>query len=566
MVEPPYPSAVAGVEDRLAQGQRALDRGDVPGALAAFEAALLAGDSGDLRQLVGGLSYAEDDLDAARAHWEVAFRLHRQAGRRRAAARVAAALADVHGSALGNRAAGLGWVRRGERVLEPEGRCVERGYLLLAFIACDVPDVAQVERSAATALELALEFDDRDLEVRALADGGLALISEGRTVEGFARLDEALAALTAGAVTDPEAMGTSFCAMMSACDRAGDLERAQEWTRLIHAVVLDPLRGRPRVLHTHCRSAYGSVLGQMGRWAEAEQVLGEVLETGSRSAFHRMLSSCHLAELRIQQGRLGEAAALLRPWTDSADAYCPRAQLHLASGEQRLAAAVAVAGLAVLRADVLRGIPLLAVLVRAHLAGGDLAAARVAADRLGALADRAGLRGPQAEALLAHGLVAAAGGHDDEALEALHRARAALGGEGRPMVRAAISCSMAEVLLLRGQVELAVREAEAALETYRGLGARPDVDRTRALLRRLGVRSHTVDRLAGPLTPREQEVLELLCEGLTNAQIGQRLSVTPKTAEHHVGRVLAKLGVRSRAQAIAACRPPALQDGSGAPR
>jgi len=46
-------------------------------------------------------------------------------------------------------------------------------------------------------------------------------------------------------------------------------------------------------------------------------------------------------------------------------------------------------------------------------------------------------------------------------------------------------------------------------------------------------------------------VLALVCEGLTNAQIGQRLYVTTKTAEHHVGRVLAKLGVSSRAQAMA---------------
>jgi DNA-binding CsgD family transcriptional regulator len=39
--------------------------------------------------------------------------------------------------------------------------------------------------------------------------------------------------------------------------------------------------------------------------------------------------------------------------------------------------------------------------------------------------------------------------------------------------------------------------------------------------------------------------------GLTNAEIGGRLYITPKTAEHHVGRVLTKLGVRSRAEAAA---------------
>ena len=53
------------------------------------------------------------------------------------------------------------------------------------------------------------------------------------------------------------------------------------------------------------------------------------------------------------------------------------------------------------------------------------------------------------------------------------------------------------------------------------------------------------------MTPREREVLDLLRQGLTNAEIGNRLFISPKTAEHHVGRVLTKLGVRSRAEAAA---------------
>jgi len=52
------------------------------------------------------------------------------------------------------------------------------------------------------------------------------------------------------------------------------------------------------------------------------------------------------------------------------------------------------------------------------------------------------------------------------------------------------------------------------------------------------------------LTPRERQVLGLLCEGLTIAQIATRLSISPRTVETHVAKLYRKLGVRTRVQAI----------------
>lgn len=53
------------------------------------------------------------------------------------------------------------------------------------------------------------------------------------------------------------------------------------------------------------------------------------------------------------------------------------------------------------------------------------------------------------------------------------------------------------------------------------------------------------------LTPREKQVLELMVDGLTNLQIGQRLGITESTVKSHVSTIIAKLAVASRTEAVA---------------
>jgi len=71
--------------------------------------------------------------------------------------------------------------------------------------------------------------------------------------------------------------------------------------------------------------------------------------------------------------------------------------------------------------------------------------------------------------------------------------------------------------------------------------------RLRSILRRAG----RAESAPSPLTRRELEVLELLADGLDQAEIAGRLVISPKTVGTHIERILAKLGAHSRAEAVA---------------
>ena len=120
----------------------------------------------------------------------------------------------------------------------------------------------------------------------------------------------------------------------------------------------------------------------------------------------------------------------------------------------------------------------------------------------------------------------------------------------------ALGCPYEAALALAdGDEEAALERALACLQR---LGAVPAARATARRLRLRGVRSvargprrSTMDN-PGQLTSRQIEILELLADGLTNAEIAARLYITPKTVAHHVSAILGKLDVGSRKQAAAA--------------
>ena len=63
--------------------------------------------------------------------------------------------------------------------------------------------------------------------------------------------------------------------------------------------------------------------------------------------------------------------------------------------------------------------------------------------------------------------------------------------------------------------------------------------------------SRTTEELVEPLTKREKEVLQMLAAGLGNKEIAAKLNISDHTAKFHVGSILGKLGVSTRAEAVA---------------
>ncbi len=270
---------------------------------------------------------------------------------------------------------------------------------------------------------------------------------------------------------------------------------------------------------------------------------------------HRDLTIAHLAGLRVEQGRIEEAAELLAPFEDRVTSCAPLARVHLKRGHPELAVAVLHRGLRELVADALRMGPLLSLLVDAELQQGELAQATEAADRLQRIAADSDSGILVVDAVTARARVLAASGDDAGSITCFEDAISKLDGGERPLLLATTRLELAEVLVKCGDQAAAITEARAALACFERLGADPYRDRAAALLRGLGdtgrARPQRPDDVAMALSVREQEVLELVSLGLSNAEIASRLFISPKTAEHHVGRILTKLGVRSRGEAAA---------------
>jgi DNA-binding CsgD family transcriptional regulator len=260
------------------------------------------------------------------------------------------------------------------------------------------------------------------------------------------------------------------------------------------------------------------------------------------------LALARLAELRLRQGRLEEAEALLGGPGDDPTTLLVAAAVRLAVGDPTTAIALVTRGLDLVGEHHVEAAALLELLVEARLALDDAGGAVDAVDRLQKLASQQGADLIAARAALAGGRLSAARGAANDALPQLEGALRGFAQLDLPLETARVRLQLARCLMA-GNTQVAIIEARSAFSTFERLGAARDADAAAALLRTLGVQGRGGPRNVGVLTEREREVLDLVSLGLSNPEIASRLVISRKTASHHVSSVLAKLGLRNRAEA-----------------
>ncbi len=186
----------------------------------------------------------------------------------------------------------------------------------------------------------------------------------------------------------------------------------------------------------------------------------------------------------------------------------------------------------------------LAVLVEASVAVGEW---NSAAQGLWRLESFGAAGNPYAAALALRGAaqLRRAAGEGQDAAALLEQAQAAFTAMGLPFEAARARCEWA-TQVLEDRPAAAKEAATESCAVFTEMGARRQAAVARQILRRLGARLPG-PRRRGPLSLRELEVARLVAQGLTNAQIAARLTLSTRTVENHLQRVYRRLGLPSRA-------------------
>jgi DNA-binding CsgD family transcriptional regulator len=549
-------------QHHVAEGQAALTQGLWQEARAAFDRALAIMETAEALEGRGLAAWWLDDAATTFDARAKAYRLYREAGDARGAARVACAIGFDTYLFRGERAVANGWLERAHQLLDGLGSVPELGGLLIAeahMALLPDHDAMRAEQFAGRAAELGRLLGIVDLEMLGRAYRGLALVSLGRVDDGMRLLDSSTAAALAGEISDPDALCSACCCLIYACERIRDYERAEQWCLELQQL---SERWSYRVMFAVCRVHYAGVLIWRGRWDEAEATLIEasdlMLATKPAEAAQALVE---LARLRCRQGRIDDAEQILRRAQEpplrmlaQPDALLARAELACAAGDAASSAEFAEAYLRTVSASerTARAEGLEA-LVRACVTRADLARAAQAVDELRCFALEVGTLPLRAAAALAGGELAAASGDHAGAAVLLEEAVQLFARSGAPYETARARMALAECLHALGRIDRAAEELSAARRQCERLGARLEARRAAAIRARLSAPVSAVRAGRGaPLSAREIEVLRLVAQGHSNEQIAARLALSLRTVERHLSNIYVKIGAAGRSARAAA--------------
>jgi ATP/maltotriose-dependent transcriptional regulator MalT len=533
-------------------GKDALLRGAWTEARSHLERSIAAGETAEALEDLGLAAWWLDDAAVTFDARERAYARYRDGGDPRGAARVAIWLVWDYLAFRGDFAVASGWLERARRLLANHEQSPEYGWLLIREGEVALfrgHDPAAATEGAHRAAKLGRDIGDRGVEFTALALEGLSLVTGGNVAAGMRCLDEAMVAATAGEMSELHAVGLVCCWQIFACERVRDYDRAAQWCARVHEFTK---RWHLRPLTAVCRTQYAGVLVWRGEWDNAEVEL----TVAARELEHTRPAMAgpavaRLGDLRLRQGRLVDAELLFERSSGQPLARLGRAVLALERGNADDAAKLLDQFLLDLGAsDATARAGALELAVRAHASRGDALAAERALDELQRIANALGTVPLTASVMNAQGIVHRRGGDLAAAANSFEKAVELFEQSGAPLETARARLELAGALVASGRMDVAEREARKALQSFQALGAQQDEARARAFSRRLTstVRHH--DR-ASRLTARQLEILKLVAQGLSNPEIAKRLRLSDHTVKRHVANLLMKLGLASRAAAVA---------------
>jgi DNA-binding CsgD family transcriptional regulator len=448
---------------------------------------------------------------------------------------------------IGEAGLGSGWLERAAQHTDKTAAdCVQRGYLLL-------PQV--VTHRGKGAYEPAIEIAEKAIAIGKAASepdlialagslmGGM-LFRQGRIDEGYVPIDEAML-LANGEQLSPIVTGVVYCEVVASCCRVLEMVRAREWT----AILNDWCQRNPqaKAFNGVCQVHRAEVLQIEGNWSEAfaeaeragQGLQGTTEQTAMANAAYRR------GEILRLRGQFESAEAEYRRAGEIAlDPQPGLALLRLAQG--RLDEAAAMISRAV---DTAREMPrkaaLLPAAIEIFIASGDFDTAETFCREMQYIAESFGSEILARVSEHASGSLALARGSYSDAIATLTRARRYWSEFGAPYLVARLSVDVGRGCAALGDIEGAKMEFNVAAKLFHELGAEPDLTRLRAIL------TAGQSPASAILTARERDVLALMAEGGSNREIGAELGISPKTVNRHVENIFDKLAVSSRTAAVA---------------